>query len=353
MRREPPEGGSAAIERKRARNYGLRLAFAVSVGFTAAIALGAVLPFLGPMLALQFLTTSRRPLPPAAAIVMAGIVFVTGGLLTFLVGVFGDRPAVLLLLIGLLYFLCFMAQALGKALPIVGLVLTISTVTLVLGMANIDLGQAMVGVLLGSLLAGLLTAWAAHALFPEPQDDTAEPAAPGAAVLHPLPRAASNTIILLGSVLICFVNPMFTTAIVVPLTVISLINQADIAHNRKAIWGLLLVNLAGGLLASLAYTVLSMRESLPFMFLLLLTMGLFLGGRAADPVRGRVYAGSLAIFLIVFGLGVSPIPTTAPESFQTRMVMVAFAILYAVIGIGLLWRAETRRDDDPLLAGRP
>jgi len=352
MRPEPPEGGSAAIELKRARHYGLRLAFAVSVGFTAAIAMGSVLPFLGPMLALQFLTTSRRPLPLTAAIVMAGVVFVTGGLLTFLVGLFGDRPAVLLLLIGLLYFLCFTAQALGKALPIVGLVLTISTVTLVLGMANIDLGQAMLGVLFGSLIAGLVTAWAAHALFPEPEANHDVPAAPLAAALHPLPRAASNTIILLGSVLICFVNPVFTTAIVVPLTVVSLINQADIVHNRQAIWGLLLVNLAGGLLASITFSVLSMRESLPFMFLLLLTMGLFLGGRASDPVRGRVYAGSLAIFLIVFGLGVSPIPTTAPESFQTRMLMVAFAILYAVIGIGLFWRADLRRDDETPMAER-
>jgi hypothetical protein len=341
MRPEQPDEIAEALELKRARHFGLRLAFAVSAGFTAAILVGSVLPFLAPMLALQFLATSRRPLPLAAGIVMAAVVFVTGGALTLLVGLFSDRPVVLLLLIGLLYFFCFTAQALGKALPIVGLVLTISTVTLVLGMAHIDLGQAMSAVLLGSLAAGLLIAWAAHALFPEPAASgpgNAAPAAPAHA--HPLQRAASNTLILLGSVLICFINPAFTTAIVVPLTVVSLINQADIVHDQKAIWGLLVVNIVGGLLASFAYTLLSMRESLVFMFLILLTMGLFLGGRAADPVRGKVFAGSLGIFLVVFGLGVSPIPTTAPESFQTRMVMVLFAILYAVIGIGLFWRTE-------------
>ncbi|MCX5512671.1 hypothetical protein C3941_03760 [Kaistia algarum] len=341
MRPEQPDGIAEALELKRERHFGLRLAFAVSAGFTAAIAIGSVLPFLAPMLALQFLVTSRRPLPLAAGIVMAAVVFVTGGALTLLVGLFNDRPVVLLLLIGLLFFFCFTAQALGKALPIVGLVLTISTVTIVLGMANIDLGQATSAVLLGSLAAGLLIAWAAHALFPEPAaSGPGDAGSLGPAPAHPLQRAASNTLILLGSVLICFINPAFTTAIVVPLTVVSLINQADIAHDQKAIWGLLVVNVIGGLLASFAYTLLSMRESLVFMFLILLTMGLFLGGRAADPARGKVFAGSLGIFLVVFGLGVSPIPTTAPESFQTRMVMVLFAILYAIIGIGLLWRTE-------------
>ena len=75
------------------------------------------------------------------------------------------------------------------------------------------------------------------------------------------------------------------------------------------------------------------------LFMLLLTIGLFFGGRASNPRDGRIYAGALMIFTIIFGLGVSPIPTTAPESFATRMGMLLVAIAIAGCGMGLLWRA--------------
>lgn len=322
---------------RRSRRLGLRLAFAISVGFTIAVAMGSPLAFLPPMLAMQFIMASPRPLPLNAAVGMFVIVLVVSGALMFCVSLFGDRPPVLITVLGLLYFVCFAAQAQSKALPVVGLVMTISTVTLILGMANVDLGQAVVTVLLLSLGGGLLVAWAAHALFPSPDAVGAEPIATPFVVPHPLRRAAANTAILLGAIVLCFIHASFTTAIIVPLTVTSLINQANIAVDQRAIWGLLAVNLIGGILASFAFSLLSLQPDLVFLFLILLTVGLFFGGRAGDPASGKVFAGSLAIFLILFGLGVSPIPTTAPESFQTRIVMVLFSIAYTIMGIGLLW----------------
>lgn len=345
-----PHEAAAALELRRARHFGLRLAFAVSVGFTISVASGSPLPFLGPMLALQFLSTSPRPLPLSAAVVMFGVVFIVGSTLMLMVSLFGDRPAVLIALLALLYFLCFTAQVLGKALPIVGLVLTITTVTILLGMARIDLGQAMIPVLLIALGYGLLVAWAAHALFPVPSGAVVPGPIVGV-VTKPLRRATANTAILIGAVLICLINPAFTTALVVPLTVISLLNQANVATDRQAITGLLVVNLVGGFAASIAFTILSLNPTLMFMFLILATVGLFFGGRASDPRRGRVFAGSLGIFLVLFGLGVSPIPTTAPESFQTRMGLVVIAILYAIVGIGLLWRLEDPAGTDAARSG--
>jgi hypothetical protein len=338
MRAETVSPGEA-IALRRARNFGLRLAFALAFGFAAALAVRSVLPFLVPLLALQILLNSPRPLPFAQGVGVVLMALVVAQFCVLVVGVLGDRPVVLLMLIGLVCFLCFAAQAMAKATAVVGLVLTIMVMTLVLGMAQIDLGASIVGILLMSMLAGLVLSWVAHALFPDPGGPL-----PNALKRHPLadplPRAAANTLIVVAVLALCFSSSTFSTAIVVPLTVISLLSQADAAASGRTIGGLLVVNLFGGIVASIAFVPVTARSELALLFMLLLTIGLFFGGRAANPRDGRVYAGALMIFTIIFGLGVSPIPTTAPESFATRMGMLVIAVTIAACGIGLLWRAD-------------
>ncbi|MCX5578788.1 DUF2955 domain-containing protein [Kaistia terrae] len=329
----------SGIEQQRVRNFGLRLAFAVSVGFTGAVAAGAILPFLVPMLALQFLATSPRPMSLAQIIGMALMTLVVGQAFVLLVGVFGDRPLVLLALTGLACFLCFAAQATARGGPAISLILIILVMTLVLGMAQVDLGASIVLVLVNSMLAGVILSWMAHALFPDPGGTLSETLKPHR-LRRPLHRAAANAFILLAVLTLCFTNSNFSTAIVLPLTVVSLLSQADIATNTKAIGGLLVVNLFGGIVASFAFTLVSAQPTLAFLFTLLLSVGLIFGGRASDPRRGKVYAGALMIFMIIFGLGVSPIPTTAPESFATRIWMLIIAITITSCGVGLLWRVE-------------
>lgn len=341
----------AEVDRRRARNFGLRLAFVVSAGFTTSVAAGSVLPFLAPMLALQFLTTSPRPMGLGQVIGMALMTVVVGQAFVLLVGAFGDRPLILLTLTGLVCFLCFAAQATANGGPAISLILTILVMTLVLGMAQIDLGSSIVLVLAESMLAAVFLSWMAHALFPDPGGALPEALRPHR--LHqPLHRAAANTIILLAVLTLCFTNRNFSTAIVLPLTVVSLLSQADIATNPKAIGGLLVVNLFGGVVASFAFTLVSVQPTLAFLFMLLLSVGLFFGGRASDPYRGRVYAGALMIFMIIFGLGVSPIPTTAPETFATRIWMLIIAIIITVCGVGLLWRVE-EHDSSELSSDAP
>jgi hypothetical protein len=53
---------NTAVEEQKRK--GLRVAFAVSVGFTLSVYFGAVVPFLGPLFAAQFLLGSSRPMPP-------------------------------------------------------------------------------------------------------------------------------------------------------------------------------------------------------------------------------------------------------------------------------------------------
>jgi hypothetical protein len=64
-----------------------------------------------------------------------------------------------------------------------------------------------------------------------------------------------------------------------------------------------------------------------------------LGGRAAAG-RAKMYAGALTTFLILFGSGISPLPTTTPESFTTRISYVLLAVGYTVCMMALFWPRE-------------
>jgi hypothetical protein len=92
-------------------------------------------------------------------------------------------------------------------------------------------------------------------------------------------------------------------------------------------------------LASLAFAFVELRPSLPFVFLTVFLVGLILGGRAAAGLA-KMYAGALTTFLILLGSGISPLPTTTPESFSTRIGYVLLAVGYTLCMMALLWPRE-------------
>ncbi|SCW85616.1 hypothetical protein SAMN02927900_05705 [Rhizobium mongolense subsp. loessense] len=102
----------------------------------------------------------------------------------------------------------------------------------------------------------------------------------------------------------------------------------------------MIINLSGGILASIAYSILTLRPSL----FSILVVALLLGRRAAASSKDtRMYAGALTTFLILFGLGVSPVPGGAAESFATGIVYVGAALIYTVLMAVIFWpQSETR-----------
>ncbi|MGC1892038.1 MAG: hypothetical protein WA709_39180, partial [Stellaceae bacterium] len=115
----------------RQRRIGLRVALAVAAGFTLNLATGEVVPFFGPVLAVQFLIFGAGPLPLSKAVAFVGLVLVVGQAFIVLNGIFGDQPIQLLALLGLFYFVCFFVQARGQGGPVIFLCLVIAiTVTL-------------------------------------------------------------------------------------------------------------------------------------------------------------------------------------------------------------------------------
>ncbi|AJC79748.1 hypothetical protein IE4803_CH02559 [Rhizobium etli bv. phaseoli str. IE4803] len=326
---------SPAVEAQ--KRQGLRVALAVSVGFTLAVHAGAIVPFLGPLFAAQFLLGSSRPMPFGKTVGAAVVILIAGMAMMVLTNVLGDRPAPFLLILGLTYFACFAAQSTGKGGPAVFLVLVVSIIVPLLGILNKELANSILSILVAGVLSGTVLMWLAHAVFPEPISGNVE--APAVGGRPPaLLRALANTVILLGSVVICLTSDNLTAAAVIPITVASLLGQLDIAASARTAIGLVLVNLFGGVLASVAYAALSLRPNLLSIFLIVLIVVLLIGGRAAGRSRNApVFAGALTTFLILFGLGVSPLPGSAAESFATRIVYVAAALIYALLFAAILW----------------
>ena len=74
----PADVSGAAVALSRQRRIGLRVALAVAAGFTLNLATGEVIPFFGPVLAVQFLIFGAGPLPLSKAVAFVGLVLVVG-----------------------------------------------------------------------------------------------------------------------------------------------------------------------------------------------------------------------------------------------------------------------------------
>src|SRR5580700_4637131 len=68
----PADVSAAAVVLSRQRRIGLRVALAVAAGFTLNLATGEVIPFFGPVLAVQFLIFGAGPLPLSKAVAFVG-----------------------------------------------------------------------------------------------------------------------------------------------------------------------------------------------------------------------------------------------------------------------------------------
>jgi Protein of unknown function (DUF2955) len=333
----PADASGAESVLSRRRRIGLRVALAVAAGFTLNLAMGEVIPFFGPVLAVQFLIFGAGPVPLSKAVAFVGLVLVVGQAFIVLNGIFGDQPIQLLALLGAFYFVCFFVQARGQGGPVFLCLMIAITVTLLDRMHD-TLDTSIIAILLQAYLSVVVLSWLAHAILPG--HDAIEDAPQAAAATdRPAMRALANAAILLGAMTLCLTNNAFSLALVLPITVASVLLQFDFATSVRAALTLVAVNLLSGVLASLAFAFVELRPSLPFLFLTVFLVGLILGGRVAAGLA-KMYAGALTTFLILLGSGISPLPTTTPESFSTRIGHVLLAVGYTLCMTALLWQRE-------------
>ena len=319
-----------------ARNAALRIAFGAVIGFLLAGRFDITLFFLPALLAAQLL--SLMPRPPGLA-QGAGLIFLMGVLawITLLIaGVFAGQPAAYLLMIGLLLFFGFLLDSAGKAMPATLLLILGSTLPLVV--VQSDTGAAgIAGALVGAMAIALLSVWIAFALFPT--DAGVAAAAPASRPASPR-EAFINTMLLVPVLLLFLIDGRMTFVAVI--VIVNIIRQRERGAASLTALGLLFGNILGGVLASIAYVFVSIQTGPVFFLLVVLLVGLTLAGRAvvAGP-KAPIYSVAFVSFIILLGLGVSPVPSESAELFADRLMSVLAAGAYAVGAISLVSRRGT------------
>lgn len=310
-----------------------RIAITAAAGFTLGHLLGWDFPFLPPLLAVQLLS-ARRSLDLTHA--LGFVLLMAAGCVVslFIALIFADRPSSLILTVGLLIFIEFLALARGRAIAAIFL-MTTSFVPL-MAVSSLDLAYALVyELIVGSILA-LLLIFLAHALFPErgaSQEAVVQDTREGA----PFAAALANTGVLM-TLFVYFMGTGTPTSIIVIMVTAITVLQQSAAAGQGAPFGLIAGNIAGGLAATIAYLLITLLPSPAFLFLVVLLFGLVFGVEIAAGGRyAPVYAVGTATFLTVLGLGLSPLPQDSATIFLSRISTVILASLYT-IGIASVLR---------------
>jgi hypothetical protein len=235
------------------------------------------------------------------------------------------------MLIALTLFAGFLLDTAGKAMPATFL-LVLGCMVPVVATQSFETAAALAAALVGASVIGILTVWAMFAAFP----------APRAAVMAVMPvrqarprTALVNTILLLPVLLLHLASGQ--TTVVVLIVIMSIIRLGDRSTAHLAALGLLLGNVLGGIVATVAYGLVTLQTSMVFFLLIVLLVGLAFGARiAAGDEKAPVFVISLVTFVLLLGIGVSPLPTDSGEAFTTRLWNVVLAGAYAVGALSLV-----------------
>jgi len=210
------------------------------------------------------------------------------------------------------------------------------------------LSAALAMTLFTSGVIALLTVWAAHAAFPDVGDSpTSAPTGAGPPRL-PTRTAADaalrNTLIVMP-VLIWYLVDEAQIAIVLLIVVVTVIRAYDPSLGQRAAVGLIIGNLVGGGAAALAHLLIQINDTLVFFVLMCLVAGLIFARLiVASGVRAPLYTVAFAAFLILLGIGVTPLPGGSGGAFVSRLLNVLLATAYTIGALSLLQARRGRAE---------
>lgn len=323
-----------------ARQMALRLAFGVTACFALVEALGWDATFIAPMLAAQMLV--KLPKPPGAkqAIGLIAIFALSTYGVLLIALAFLSNPAVLILVLGLILLHSFHAHFRG-APEIATLLVQISVLALpVLAVISPETALAFASTLTLAGIVAVITVFIAHALFPAPESQTAEAAVAVSAEPEAAARQAILSTLIILLPLVWFLLDSAQTvdmAIVMLITIVSILRQTSVQKGQRAALGLGLGNLIGGVAAVLIYSLVSMNGTFGFFVVALLAASLvFAGLIVSSGERAPLFAIAFATFILLLGIGITPLPGGSGEAFASRLINVLIASAYAVGAVSLL-----------------
>jgi hypothetical protein len=247
---------------------------------------------------------------------------------------FADRPLSLILIVGLMIFIEFLALARGQAAA--GIFLMTTSFVPLMAVSSLDLAYALVhDLIVGSILALLLIFLILAVL---PQRTELEQDSVRVLESAPVTAALANTGVLMSLFVYFMGTGTPTSIIVIMVTAVTILQQTAVAGLGAAA-GLIAGNIVGGFAATTAYLLISLLPSAAFLLLVVLFFGLVFGAKIATDGRlAPIAAVGTATFLVVLGLGLSPLPQDSGTLFLARISTVILASLYT-IGVAAVLRA--------------
>lgn len=322
------------------------MAFAATVAFAIAELYKWEFSFLAPMLAVQILAALPAAPPIRQGIAIPLTIFIATTLALAVSAMFAGKPGVLLILVGLVIFWTFYGRRSGAP----GVIMLLTQIAFccvpVISTISFDLAQAFSIALLWGSIAAIVTVWIAHLVFPAPAHSLSPeppPAGPSGLVEISAARGALLDTLILMPILVAFIMGGNINNIVILIIVLNLLREIEPASRSRVALALLLGNLLGGALGVLAYQLVVLaNNSFVFFTLIVLAASLWFGGRfARRDANAPVYAIAFATFLLILGLGVSPLPMGSEEAFAPRILKILLATAYT---IGALSLVALRRD---------
>lgn len=349
----PGERQAAQVPNSRLVRQALRLACAATLAFGFAEYQGWDFSFLAPMIAVQLLATMPSGIKPAQALAIP--LLLGGASLAALVtsNLFSGYPGILLLLVGLIIFLAFYGERRGTSAFAMSLIRIAFCAIPIITIISAPTGEQFARLLVLSGIAAVVVVAIAHALLPTPD------IAPGAAQAPPpgLDAAAasrialSDTLVLLP-LLVAFIIGGDINNIVILIMTLNILRQIDPSQGARLAMGLILGNLLGGAAGVVAYEFVVLTDSFAFfLFAVLVTSLWFAGKIARGGPTAPVYVIGLASFILILGLGVSPLPGASAETFITRVLKVTIASLYTIGALSLVSRLRRGRPSGTLVTG--
>jgi len=317
----------------------LRYAFGSTLAMAVAMGFDWPLSYLTPVLTLSFLA-SPAPRPS----LKMGINFVLAIAIAGYVGLLVGRlllpyPFVYIPFVGLLLFRIYYAKG-GSLHPLLILWLLIALLLIPLMMMQ---SHALANIVALNLVVGggatLLVVWISYALLPDKVDkessatSAAKPPAPAAEERF---RTAVDSTIVVFPVLILFTVFEMASALLILIMIALLSMQPGFAKDFKGGKALIIGNSIGGFAAIIFYELLVIMPEYVFLIVLTLLAGLMFGSRLfSGKPKAALYGMAFSTLLLVIGSTTSS-SGEADAKVYTRIIQLMAAVLYVVVGFGLL-----------------
>jgi hypothetical protein len=329
--------GSKAVSGA-ARNFALRIALGVTASFGIAEGLDWEVTFLAPMLASQFLITMMHPPPFRQALSIVAIIALASGGMAYLAAGLVATPPALVLALGLILYLSFYAHARG-APDMLTLMIQISAVTVpVFTVISPGAGAAFAGLFAKASVVAVLMVWIAFAVFPSadtrlsPDSPAQTPRIEAAAAA----RLALRNMLIIMPILMWYLLDANQVAVVMLVTIVMLLRQIEENGHARMAFALILANLLGGIAANIAYFVVGVADQFVIYIFVLLAASLgFAGQIARGGTRAALLAAAFGTFILLLGIGLSPVPGGSASAFISRIGYVLLAALYTIGALSL------------------